>query len=192
MTEGRAPDMRVRNRAVVRRLLVVAVAMFGFGYLMVPLYEVFCEVTGIREIMRADQPVVNTQVDASRTVRLELDGNLRNLPWQFHPKQPVVDVHPGELKQVVYEVVNTTDRPVTGQAVPSYAPQLAANYFRKLECFCFTTQTLAPGERREMPVVLVLDPKLPADVNVVTLSYTFFEVAGAAKVAARAQSGESR
>lgn len=192
MSEARAPDLRARNRAIVRRLLLVALGMFGFGYLMVPLYEVFCEVTGIREIMRADQPVVNTQLDASRTVRLELDGNLRNLPWQFHPKEPVVDVHPGELKQVVFEVVNTTDRAVTGQAVPSYAPQLAANYFRKLECFCFTTQTLQPGERREMPVVLVLDPKLPPDVNVVTLSYTFFAVEGAEKVAARAQSGESR
>ena len=190
---GASPDLRARNRAIVRRLLVVALGMFGFGYLMVPLYEVFCEVTGIREIMRADQPVVNTQVDASRTVRLELDANLRNLPWQFHPKEPVVSVHPGELRQVVFEVVNTTSRAVTGQAVPSYAPQLAANYFRKLECFCFTTQTLQPGERREMPVVLVLDPKLPADVNVVTLSYTFFEVAGAAKVVtARTQSGESR
>jgi cytochrome c oxidase assembly protein subunit 11 len=87
-------------------------------------------------------------------------------------------VHPGEVTQVVYEIRNTLDRPVTGQAIPSYGPQRAAQYLKKLECFCFQSQTLAPGEVRRMPVVFVLDPALPVDVNTVTLSYTFFEVAG--------------
>jgi cytochrome c oxidase assembly protein subunit 11 len=85
-------------------------------------------------------------------------------------------VHPGELAQVVYEVENLSDRPVTGQAVPSYGPLLAAEYFRKLECFCFTRQVLEPGERRQMPVVFVVDPALPRDIGTSTLSYTFFEV----------------
>jgi cytochrome c oxidase assembly protein subunit 11 len=93
----------------------------------------------------------------------------------------VVDVHPGEVRQVVFEVVNATDRPLTGQAIPSYGPPNAAQYFRKLECFCFSRQTLQPGERRQMPVVFVVDPSLPADVATITLSYTFFEVEGADK-----------
>ena len=90
-------------------------------------------------------------------------------------------MHPGEVRQVVFEIVNTTDRPLTGQAIPSYGPPNAAQYFRKLECFCFTKQTLQPGERRQMPVVFVVDASLPTDVATITLSYTFFEVEGADK-----------
>jgi len=82
------------------------------------------------------------------------------------------------LVQIDYEVTNTRDYPVAGQAVPSYGPQHAGQYFRKLDCFCFAQQTLAPGEQRVMPVVFVIDPALPADVSVITLSYTFFEIAG--------------
>jgi cytochrome c oxidase assembly protein subunit 11 len=173
---------------------VVVVGMFGFGFALVPFYEKICEVTGIRNIDRAAEPaVVNTQVDATRTVRIELDANVRGLPWTFRPAQPVVDVHPGELKQVVYEVVNTTGRPVTGQAIPSYGPRDAAQYFRKLDCFCFATQTLQPGERREMPVVFVIDPAVPRDMPAIALSYTFFEVEGGAKVASAANApGEHR
>ena len=178
----RKAGQRAANRTLLARLSVVVVAMFGFGYLMVPFYEKFCEVTGIRNIGRADE-AANTQVDTKRTVRVELDGNVRNLPWQFQPKEPLVSVHPGELRQVVFEVVNATGRAIMGQAIPSYAPQHAAQYFRKLDCFCFATQTLQPGERREMPVVFVIDPKLPDDLSTITLSYTFFEVEGAGKVA---------
>jgi cytochrome c oxidase assembly protein subunit 11 len=156
------------NRALARRLGIVTVAMFGFGFLMVPFYEKICEVTGIRDLARADD-AVNTQVDRARSIRVELDGNVRTLAWTFKPRQAVVDAHPGELVQVVYEVVNTTGRAVTGQAIPSYAPRNAAQYFRKLDCFCFTTQTLAAGERREMPVVFVIDPKLPDDIPAITL-----------------------
>jgi cytochrome c oxidase assembly protein subunit 11 len=90
-------------------------------------------------------------------------------------------VHPGELRQVMFEIVNGTDRVMTGQAIPSYGPPHAAQYFRKLECFCFSQQTLQPGERRQMPVVFVVDSALPADVATITLSYTFFEVEGAGK-----------
>ena len=100
-------------------------------------------------------------------------------PKSASPLQASVSVHPGELTQAVYEVRNTLDRPITGQAVPSYSPQPAALYFRKMECFCFQQQTLGPGEVRKMPVVFVIDPKLPPELNTVTLSYTFFEVNGA-------------
>ena len=114
-------SQQAANRTLLRRLSVVVVAMFGFGYLMVPFYEKICEVTGIRNIGRADE-AANTQVDTKRTVRVELDGNVRNLPWQFQPKEPRVSVHPGELRQVVFELVNTSGRAIMGQAIPSYAP----------------------------------------------------------------------
>ena len=168
------------NRLLLAKLSVVAVAMFGFGYALVPFYEKICDVTGLRNIAQADA-VRNTQVDATRDVRIEFDSNIRKLPWQFRALTPVVDVHPGEVRQVMFEIVNTTDRVMTGQAIPSYGPPHAAQYFRKLECFCFTQQTLQPGERREMPVVFVVDAALPADVATITLSYTFFEVEGAGK-----------
>jgi cytochrome c oxidase assembly protein subunit 11 len=166
------------NRTLLAKLGVVVLAMFGFGYALVPFYEKICEVTGLRNIAQADA-VVNTQVDTTRDVRIELDSNVRKLPWEFRAVTPVIGVHPGELRQVMYEIANTTDRPLTGQAIPSYGPQNAAQYFRKLECFCFTKQTLAPGERRQMPVVFVIDPALPKDIATITLSYTFFEVEGA-------------
>jgi len=172
-----AREVRRSNRALGTRLAIVVVAMFGFGFALVPFYEKICEVTGLRNIAQADAPA-NTQVDASRTVRIEFDTNVRNLPWQFKAKVPVVTVHPGALTQATFEVVNMTDRPVTGQAIPSYGPQYAAQYFRKLDCFCFAKQTLAPGERREMPVVFVVDPAAPRDLTTISLSYTFFEVEG--------------
>ena len=172
---GRSP--RRSNRALLARLAIVAVVMFGFGYAMIPFYEQICKATGLRDIAAADT-VTNTQVDAERTVRIELDANVSKLPWRFRPLTPIVVTHPGEVMQVVYEVENSTDRPMTGQAVPSYGPQRAGNFFKQLECFCFTKQSFEPHEKRQMPVVFVIDPKLPKDVATITLSYTFFEVEG--------------
>ncbi len=165
------------NRALLMKLGVVVIAMFGFGYALVPFYEKICEVTGLRNIAQADE-VKSTQVDYGRTIRVELDSNVRKLPWTFRPLESITSVHPGEVRQVVYEIANMTDRPLTGQAIPSYGPMEAAQYFRKLECFCFAKQTLQPGERRQMPVVFVIDPALPKDIPTITLSYTFFEVEG--------------
>ena len=170
-------ELRRSNIALLRKLGVVVVGMFAFGFALVPLYEKICQVTGIRNIARADD-VANTQIDAARSVRIEFDSNLRSLPWTFKPLETVVDVHPGEVRQVEYEIVNTTDRTISGQAIPSYGPQHAAQYFKKLDCFCFAKQTLHPGETRRMPVVFVVDPKAPAELATITLSYTFFEVEG--------------
>jgi len=170
-------DQQRSNRRLLTRLIVVVVAMFGFGFLLVPFYEKICEVTGLRNIAQADE-VRNTQVAVNRSVRIEFDSNLRNLPWTFKPTVPMVEVHPGEVTQVTYEVVNNTQRAITGQAIPSYGPQYAAQYFQKLDCFCFAKQTLQPGETRIMPVVFVVDPKAPEDLHTITLSYTFFEVEG--------------
>jgi cytochrome c oxidase assembly protein subunit 11 len=170
---------RRENRTLLAKLGVIVVAMFGFGYALVPFYEKICAVTGLNNIARADE-VRNTQVVSDRSVRVEFDANVRKLPWTFRPQETVIEVHPGEVRQVMYEVVNTSDRIVTGQAIPSYGPQNAAAYFRKLECFCFAQQTLLPGERRQMPVAFVIDAGLPADVATITLSYTFFEIEGGA------------
>jgi cytochrome c oxidase assembly protein subunit 11 len=174
-----AEHVEAANREMLKKLLVVAVAMFGFGFALVPFYEKICEVTGIRNVFQPDAPApANTQIDASREVSVEFDANLQRLPWTFRPLESHVAVHPGEVRQVVYEVRNTLDRPVTGQAVASFGPQNAGRYFRKIECFCFKQQTLAAGEVRQMPVVFIVDPGLPADINTITLSYTFFEVNG--------------
>ena len=170
-------DARGPNRKLLVRLVVVVAGMFAFGYALVPFYDRICEVTGLRNIAQPDE-ITNTQVVTSRTIRIEFDSNVRGLPWTFKPLEPIVNVHPGEVRQVVYEVANTTNRAITGQAIPSYGPQYAVNYFRKLECFCFAKQTLQPGEVRKMPVVFVIDPKAPEDLATITLSYTFFEVEG--------------
>lgn len=168
------------NLVTLRKLLIVACAMFGFGFALVPFYKKICEVTGINNVLKADE-VTNSQIDAARWLTVEFDTNVRNhLPWTFTPLEKSVRFHPGELVQVTFEVRNNSNRAVTGQAIPSYGPQLAGRYFKKLECFCFTQQTLQPGEVRRMPVVFVIEKDLPHDVNTVTLSYSFFEVEGTA------------
>ena len=171
------------NLSTMRKLFVVSVAMFGFGYALVPFYQKICEVTGVNRLLKPAE-VANTQVDATRFVTIEFDSNLRSaLPWTFRPLHSSVRIHPGELTTVVYEIRNTSSRAITGQAIPSYGPQVAQQYFKKLDCFCFTQQTLQPGESRQLPVVFVIESGLPQDVNTITLSYSFFEIEGAAKKA---------
>ena len=166
------------NRRLFTRLALVAVGMFGFGYALVPFYYQICAAWGINSLGQVAEQPANTQVDATRTVTIEFDSNAHGLPWRFRPLVNHIQVHPGQLATVEYEVVNERPVAITAQAVASYGPQLAGEYFKKIECFCFTQQTLAPGETRRMPVTFVVDPKLPKDVNSIALSYTFFEVAG--------------
>ena len=166
------------NRRTLTQLSIVAAVMFGFGFAMVPFYEKICQALGVNSLVDRNDEPVSTQVDATRTITIELDANSHNLPWRFRPLTPHIDVHPGQLVHVEYEVANVRGAPVTGQAVVSYGPALAGRYLRKLECFCYQPQTLAAGETRRMPVTFVVDPALPKDVHTITLSYTFFEVAG--------------
>jgi len=167
------------NRATLGKLALLAVLMFGFGFAMVPLYQKICELTGINFLTKEDRSAAefarNTQVDTTRRVTVEFDANHHGA-WRFRPERAYIEVHPGELVTVEYELVNTQPRETVGQAIPSYAPQVSAQYFRKLECFCFRQQGLAPLETRRFPVVFVVDPKLPPDVTTITLSYTFFEL----------------
>lgn len=165
--------MELNSRTLVK-LIVVTIGMFGFGFAMVPFYNKICEVTGLNS--GGEQVLAkNTQVDAARWVTLEFDASTnQGLAWQFKPMQRTMKVHPGQLVQVEYEVVNVSSKTVIGQAVPSYGPARAGKYFKKIECFCFRPQTLAAGEKRRMPVLFVLDPGMEKDLNTVTLSYTFF------------------
>lgn len=180
------------NRQMLLKLLIVALGMFGFGYALVPAYRAICEVTGINVVTNKNDYGVrafgaksvskeNTQIDATRTITVEFDSNVQGL-LKFRPVKNYLEVHPGEINQITYEVVNPQNRTVVAQAIPSYAPKLATQHFTKLECFCFSQQTLGPNESREMPVVFVIDKDLPKDVKTITLSYTFFEINGAKRV----------
>lgn len=166
------------NRRMFTRLSIVAVAMFGFGYALVPFYDQICRALGVNSLVERDEIAANTQVDRTRLVTIEFDANAHGMPWRFQPVVRHMEVHPGELVNVEYEVANVHGAPITAQAVVSYGPALAGRFVRKLECFCFTQQTLAAGETRRMPVSFVVDAALPAEINTITLSYTFFEVAG--------------
>ena len=163
---------------MLRKLLVIAALMFGFGYVLIPIYKKICEVTGINILTTKEvglQAAGNTQVDKTRTITVEFDANVQG-PWRFRPIVNSMQVHPGEMAQVIYEVVNTQTRSMHAQAIPSYAPQQAEAHFKKVECFCFQQQTLGPNEAKQMPVVFYIDPALPRNVKTITLSYTFFEV----------------
>jgi len=161
---------------MLKKLLIFSVVMFAFGYGLVPFYEKFCEVTGINNLLQPDVLVDDNRVDTNRWVTVEFDANIRGLPWQFKPVQSSVRIHPGEPVDVMYEITNNSDREINGQAIPSYSPRFLERYLKKFECFCFTQQTLKPNETRQMPVQFVIEPGLPADINTVTISYTFFEL----------------
>jgi cytochrome c oxidase assembly protein subunit 11 len=177
------------NQTMLKKLTVFTAVMFAFGFALVPIYKKICEVTGVNDFMKPEA-VKNTQVDLSRTIKVEFDANARNLPWNFKPEVSSLNVHPGELTTVVYEVSNTTSRDMTGQAIPSYGPTQAAEHFKKLECFCFAKQTFVANEKRLMPVVFLVDPDLPKDINTITLSYTFFEMPGGVPAVNTAPAGK--
>ena len=184
-TTARQAALRADNRALGRKLLVVAVLMLGFGYALVPMYDAICKALGVNVLSLGERDAAGVstaaaphgQVDTSRSITVEFDANARG-PWDFKPEVASLVVHPGELATVVYEFRNRQARTMTAQAIPSYAPQQAMAHFNKLECFCFSEHTLQPGESRRWPVAFVIDGKLPKDVKTITLSYTFFEVAG--------------
>ena len=169
MSDDNQGGTRGLNRTLLGKLIVIAVMMFGFGYALIPVYKQICEVMGINVLTQKDGTVEldkNTQVDKSRSVTIDFDVNAQG-PWRFRP------------------VVNTQPRTVNAQAIPSYAPQSATPFFKKVDCFCFKQQTLKPNEARQMPVVFFIDPKLPREVKAITLSYTFFEISGLDKTASK-------
>ncbi|MCE1243748.1 cytochrome c oxidase assembly protein [Oryzomicrobium sp.] len=169
------------NRRLVKRLLWLVAGAFAFGFALVPLYDTFCRLTGIngKTANTPAAPLVASapasRVDLARTVSLDFVGTaMPGLPWEVRPITGRLDLHPGEVHQARFVVHNRSERSIVGQAIPSVSPGNAAQYFNKLDCFCFQQQTLAPGETRELVVTFILDPALDPDVRDVTLSYAFF------------------
>ena len=182
----------VDNKKIITRLLVAVVAMFGFGFAMVPLYDVFCSITGING-KTGDQVTLSEsmKVDTSREITVEFVASLNEeMPWEFRPMTRSVKVHPGEPTRIEYIAINKTTSRITGTAVPSVAPGLAAQYFQKTECFCFTEQVLEAKEEKIMPVIFVVDPEISEDINEITLSYTFFIKPGSEVVSENAHESQ--
>lgn len=194
--EQAQPTPARHNRLIGKLLLMVAGA-FVFAFALVPLYDVLCAATGfngktagpgvgsgvIRDgfgvggLQTAAAPA--SKVDTGRTVRVEFTGTVMpGLPWDMRPLTISLDIHPGELQQVSYLVRNTSNRTVVGQAVPSVTPGQAAQHFEKIECFCFSQQTLGPGEAREMPLAFIVKPEVDRNISHITLSYAFFSIDG--------------
>jgi cytochrome c oxidase assembly protein subunit 11 len=171
-------DRQRSNLRMAVKLGFVALFFVGFGFAMVPMYDVFCKLTGLNGKTNAVAMVAdkNTQVDLSRSVNVEfLSHSMPGVGLTFKPDQFSIRIHPGAISRMNYTVTNTTGEVFVGQAIPSITPAAAAQYFEKLECFCFSQQTFQPGETRSMPVVFVVNPKMDHDLSTVTLSYTFFE-----------------
>ena len=169
---------------VAAKLALVCTLMFGFGYLLVPLYDVFCDLTGLRFTEDSAQLVPQEiSEDTTRLVTVEFDVTRNNhMPWNIRPAQRRMQVHPGKVYTTSYIAKNETNGVMIGQAVPSVTPYAANRHLIKTECFCFANQTINAGEEVEMPLSFMLNPKLPANVNVVTLSYTFFDITHSAGV----------
>ena len=166
------------NRRTVIKLVLATCIMFSFGYALVPLYNVFCTITGLngKTGRLTEAQAAALPVDESRSITVEFVTNVdAQMPWDFKPLVNKVVVHPGVETQVEFEVHNWDVGSINGQAVPSVAPNTVAKYFKKTECFCFTQQTLAAGETRRMPVRFIVDARLPPEVTVLTLGYTFFQ-----------------
>ena len=166
------------NGKLVAKLCFIVLAMFGFGFALVPMYDVFCDITGLngKVDVRADRDVEYSVVE-DRDISLEFVTSVNNsAPIEFSVETAKMKVNPGKYYQVYFTAKNTTKRHLTGQAIPSFTPGLAAKYLKKTECFCFSKQDFAPGELKKMPVRFVIDPAMPEQYRDVTLAYTFFDV----------------
>lgn len=174
------PEMNVRNanQRVVKKTLLIVVAMFVFGYVGLPmLYNLICDSFGLNGQVEqlSNSEATKMGVDKTRTIKVAFSSNVNSrLPWGFSPDEKEISLHPGELKRVSYTARNLSGKDVVGQAVYSVTPVEAARYFKKTECFCYTQQTLKSGETKQMPVLFMLEPGLPDSIKAVTLSYTFF------------------
>ena len=163
---------------LTQKLTGVVVGMFVFAvWIMPPLYDVFCEVTGLNGKTGDQYQAVEVQVDRSRTVTVQfLAVNNEGMPWSFEPELSSVEVHPGEEMEIRYLASNPTTADMVGQAIPSVVPFKAAEYFHKTECFCFNQQPLLGGTSAELPLRFIVDQDIPAQVKTITLSYTLFDV----------------
>jgi len=171
-------ELQNKTLVVSMKLVLVVVGMFGFGYLMVPIYNILCEVTGLNGKTGVISTVQASElvIDEDRWVNVEFTGTVNvSGPWEFKPAQASLKIQPGKQYSISYVAKNLADHKVVGQAVPSVTPRQASKYFSKTECFCFTNQVFEASEEKDMPVVFVVDPALPKSVDSIVLSYTFFD-----------------
>lgn len=168
------------NSKVIKKLVLVVFAMFGFGFALVPLYDVFCDITGLNgKTNEVGVAYADDGIDTSRTIKVQFITRMaKGIPWQFEPVVNEVSVHPGEVKFINFYAKNESQRDIIGQAVPSVSPGVAAGYFQKIECFCFTQQPLKAGEEVEMGLQFYVDLDLPLEINTLTLSYTLYDISG--------------
>ncbi len=170
-------SLKQKNTRLVQILVLVVIGMFGFGFALVPLYDVLCDLTGLNG--KADAVAVAEtpyKVDMTREINVELLTSLNEAtPLEFRPEAKHLKIHPGEYQTVNFYAKNKTDKTLVAQAIPSFSPGLVAKYFNKIECFCFRQQTFQPGESKVMPMRFVIKPELPKDFKTITLSYTFFD-----------------
>ena len=167
------------NGRLVRKLILIVVGMFAFGWALIPLYDLLCDVTGLggKTAGAYTYDPASERVDRSRLVKVNFITNTNGgMPWEFWSDKGGMRVHPGELNEAKFYVRNTSDRRMIGQAVPSVVPTTAADYFHKTECFCFDSQVLEPGEEMEMPMRFIVDSDLPANVQSISLSYALFDI----------------
>jgi cytochrome c oxidase assembly protein subunit 11 len=170
-------NKNLKTRKIVFLLTLLTIGMFGFGYALVPIYNVLCKSLGINGKTNTQSIGQASAVDKNRTVTVQfLATNNSNLPWQFRPKTWSIKVHPGENTRISYYAKNETNHAMIVQAIPSVTPGLAARHLKKTECFCFTQQTLLGGQAMDMPILFHIDRDLPENVRTVTLSYTLFDV----------------
>lgn len=167
--------MAKMHRKVLIISALVVIGMFGFCFALVPLYNTFCKVTGINTAVRVRD--FESMPDLNRNITVEFVAvNNANLPWDFHPQQNHLAVHPNQNTKIFFYAKNNSKQTMTIQAIPSYAPSSAARYLHKIQCFCFEQQTLKPGAAIEMPIVFRIDPQLPTAIRTITLAYTLFDV----------------
>jgi cytochrome c oxidase assembly protein subunit 11 len=183
----KSEETRRRDRTVAIACLAFALGMVGAAYASVPLYRMFCQATGYGGTTQRAETAPNRVLDSVVTVRFDSNAS-PDVPWEFQPTEREMKVKLGEVRQTSYRVKNLSDRRVTAQATYGVTPDTAGSYFNKLECFCFTDQTLAPGETKDMPIIFFVDPAMIdaeelKDLPAITLSYTFFRAADEKPVA---------
>jgi cytochrome c oxidase assembly protein subunit 11 len=186
------PTNQPNHSKLVKKLVVVVIGMFGFGFALIPLYDILCEVTGLNgKTSSVAASAENISVDKSRTITVEFIANAnKSMPWQFRPVDKRVEVYPGEVKIINFYAKNESINYIVGQAVPSVSPGQAASYFNKIECFCFNRQPLDAGAETLMPLTFYIDEDLPKDIELLTLSYTLYDVTEAGETSQSSQTEE--
>ena len=172
-----AESQQQDNSKLIKKLVLTVVFMFGFGFALVPLYDVFCEVTGLNGKTSSEAAATSDVVDTERLITVEFIAHTKNnVPWTFKPEVKRLKVHPGEMHEVNFIVSNQSGNDMVVQAIPSVSPGLAATYFNKIECFCFNQQPLEQGHTEGLGLQFYIDPELPKEYTTVTLSYTLYDI----------------